>query len=192
MIGGSPLATRRFRRRAVVVVSAAALALALGVAPADASLSVKRNDYNRDGNGDIVGLPYPALDCLFRWDGTGGGGFSSGAQVGCGWSQYFGLTAVGDINRDRVGDLVAEDANGFLHAWYGNGSGGFQQPRALGPGWGANGRLFGVGDLNRDGNGDLVAINHVESQLYLWTGNGSGGVNPGTRLQFFSRNWELA
>lgn len=51
---------------------------------------MKRNDYNRDGISDIVGIHGGNL-CLYRWYGNGSGGFNTGVQIGCGgcgWDIY--------------------------------------------------------------------------------------------------------
>ncbi len=135
------------------------------------SLSLLRNDYNRDGISDIVAV---RNDTLYVWYGNGNGGFDYHGTVGNGWTPYAAtLTAVGDINGDGVGDLVAV-ANDYLHRWYGTGGGGFTYGGTYGTGWttyAAN--LTGVGDINGDGKADIVSV--ANDYLHKWYGNGNGG-----------------
>jgi hypothetical protein len=157
-------------------------------------ITVKRNDYNRDGVSDIVAVNFEN-DCLYRWYGNGSGGFGAGAQVSCNWGPYYGsLTAVGDLNRDGTGDLVAINVNDdCLYRWTGNGNGGFNAGTRLGCGWAPY--FFGItgpGDINSDGVGDLVSINTDNQCLYRWYGNGNGGFGAGTQVGCNWGPYELA
>lgn len=149
-----------------------------------AGITVKRNDYNRDGISDIVAINVND-GCLYRWNGNGSGGFGASTQVGCGGSPYrSSLTSVGDINRDGVGDIVAINVNDdCLYRWTGNGSGGFNAGAQVGCGWEPYFfGLTGAGDINSDGVGDLVSINSGSKCLYRWYGNGNGGFGTGAQV----------
>ncbi len=170
---------RRSIRRGVVLAMLSTLVLILGVPSAHAaSISVKRNDYNADGISDIVAMIVGG-DCLYRWNGNSSGSFNAGQSVGCGWSNYFDtLTAVGDINDDGNGDLVAI-FNNTLYRWFGTGGGNFTFAGTYGSGWGRYFEPVGVGDISGDGVGDLVAFNFANNTkvMYRWFGNGNGGFN---------------
>jgi hypothetical protein len=170
--------TRRWLSpRALMLVIAGALTVVVSVTPAHAGISVKRNDYNRDGISDLVAIEFWS-GCLYRWNGNGSGGFGGSTQVGCGWQPYWGrYAAVGDINRDGNGDLVAIQ-NDTLHRWFGTGSGGFAYGGTWGGGWDAYLQPVGVGDISGDGVGDLIAFGGDGAGgriLHRWFGNGSGG-----------------
>ncbi|MFN8074618.1 MAG: VCBS repeat-containing protein [Kineosporiaceae bacterium] len=174
---------------ATAAALAATLALtgaaALTAAPAHAASKVKTNDYDRDGVSDLVAVNRND-NCLYRWSGNGSGGFRTGTKLGCGWQNYVdSLVAVGDINRDGVGDLVAiNKVDGYLYRWYGNGSGSFGASARLGYGWSAfgDGRLFSAGDINRDGVGDLIGMNGVSGAVVRWYGNGAGSFGAAAQI----------
>ncbi|MGN9892390.1 FG-GAP repeat domain-containing protein [Micromonospora sp. L31] len=87
-------------------------------------------DLNGDGNADLVGINN-GNNCLYRFNGNGSGGFSSGVQVGCGWGNFIDIAGLGDFNRDGKGDLVALHSNGDLYRYHGNGSGGYASPSVI-------------------------------------------------------------
>ena len=151
-----------------------------------ASTLVGAGDLNNDGNGDLVATNV-STGCLFRWLGSGGGGFGAGVQVGCGWNPYATtLTGVGDLNGDGNADLVAvNNSTDCLFRWSGTGNGGLGAGTQLGCGWGPydfTGSLSGMGALNGDSAGDLVAINLTTGCLFRWFGNGSGGLGAGAQV----------
>jgi|GEM_PF-2527676 len=88
-----------------------------------------------------------------------------------------------DFNDDGFNDLVAKDADGSL--WlYGNSQrdGAPIGGRSLiSGGWGPYENIIAGGDLNDDGRGDIVARDSGGS-LYLYPGNGAGGLSPRVRI----------
>lgn len=195
---GGTSAPRRFVHRATariaaILVMVAGLAV-VTAAPAHAAVSDKRNDYNRDGISDMVAINRSDY-CLYRWYGTGAGGFGAGVRVGCGWQDHWtSLSAVGDLNRDGNGDLVAigVGTSGYcLFRWLGDGNGGFGTKIQLGCGWEPYtfnlngfdyGAIYSAGDLNNDGAGDLLAVNKNNNCMWRWYGNGAGGFGAGAQL----------
>jgi hypothetical protein len=142
--------------------------------------SQPRNDFDGDGNSDILGINDAGE--LYRWLGNGNGGFGAGVRVGAGWGPYAGLVvAPGDLNGDRKADLVAVNAEGRLVRWYGNGAGGFGAGVELGSGWGIYAASLAGGDFNNDGAADLVGIS-ADDHLLRWNGNGAGGFDAAVKL----------
>jgi len=140
-------------------------------------LAVKRNDYNRNSVSDVVGIR-TSDGCLAEWSGNGNGGMDYIGDIGCGWDSYTELTAVGDINRDSVGDLVAiRKSDGCIARWTGTGTGGFAYIGDYGCGWNSYAELTGAGDINRDGVADLVAVRKSDGCIARWMGNGNGGLD---------------
>jgi hypothetical protein len=142
-----------------------------------ASLTIKRNDYDRDGISDLVGVRN-GDGCLARWRGTSAGGLTYIGDYGCGWEQYTELTAVGDITGDGRGDLVAvRRSDGCLARWKGLSGFGFSYFGDAGCGWDRYAELTGTGDFNRDGVGDLVAIRRSDGCIARWKGTSGGGLS---------------
>lgn len=139
------------------------------------SLGVKRNDYNRDGISDLVGVHW-ATGCMYRFAGITDGRFGQPTFVGCGWEHFQNLEAVGDVNGDGNGDLVGiRISNGCLARWKGNGNGGFTYAGDYGCGWNNYNELAGAGDFTRDGIPDLVAVRRSDGCLARWKGNRAFG-----------------
>lgn len=111
------------------------------------------------------GIPWqgPGMDCTL-------------VGTGCGWDAYTELTAVGDITRDGVGDVVAvRRSDGCLGRWRGDATGGLDYAGDVGCGWDSYAELTGVGDITRDGIGDLVGVRSADGCIARWRGNGNGG-----------------
>jgi hypothetical protein len=145
-----------------------------GEAGAATSIGLLRNDYNRDGVSDLVGVRF-SDGCLARWRGNGSGGFTYIGDAGCGWNSYHDLVGLGDLNRDGVGDLVAvRNSDGCLARWRGDGSFGFSYMGDAGCGWN-NYTIAGPGDFNGDGVADLIGRRKSDGCLARWVGTGNGG-----------------
>lgn len=150
--------TQSAGRRSVILLGAvlAGVLIAASLAAPSAhalGVTVKRNDYNRDGISDIVGVN-DGDGCLYRWNGNGSGSFGTGVQLGCDWGAYAdSLASVGDINRDGNGDLVSINTSSeCLYIWLGAGNGRFGTGRLFGCNWGDyHHNITGPGDLNGDG-----------------------------------------
>jgi hypothetical protein len=147
---------------------------------------VGAGDLNNDGAGDLLAVNQ-ATGCMFRWFGSGAGGFGLAAQLGCGWNPYVGtVTGAGDINSDGNADIVGIDSvSDCLFRWFGDGSGGFGTGTQVGCGWGpfsGGGAVSGLGALNGDSLGDLVAINIETGCLFRWLGAGGGNYGVGGQL----------
>jgi hypothetical protein len=146
-----------------------------GEAGAASSIGLLRNDYNRDGLSDLVGVRN-SDGCLSRWRGNGNGAFTFVGTTGCGWEQYRDLTGVGDFNRDGRGDLVGiRRSDGCLGRWRGTSSSSFTYIGDAGCGWEQYRSLAGPGDINGDGVADLIGVRIADGCIARWHGTGSGG-----------------
>ena len=91
-------------------------------------------DLNGDRRGDTVGVNRDN-GCLYAYTTTTAVTLGRATLVGCGWGGMNYLTSPGDMNRDRLGDLVARAADGSLWFYQGRLGGGVRSGIKVGSGW---------------------------------------------------------
>jgi hypothetical protein len=122
---------------------------------------------------------------LYRYPGTGAGGFGTRQQIGSGWSSMSLVTGVGDMTGDGNRDVVARDARGRLLLYTGTTAGRLSGPIVLGSGWTGMNLLLGPGDFTGDGRPDIVARDNA-GRLWLYAGRGGGDIASGVQI---GRGW---
>ena len=155
--------------------------------PTIRTLAVQRQNFprgiiNHDFNGDSVpDILAPSGDGT-PYLGTGDP-FAPRVGIGHGWGGMdliVGSPALAGGNRV---DLIArEAATGRLYVYHGNGHGGFAGRTSWGLGWNSMSAVIAPGDWNGDGRSDLIAVHRVTGNLYLYRGNGAGGVSAAVQI----------
>ncbi|MFD9487013.1 FG-GAP repeat domain-containing protein [Streptomyces sp. NPDC059991] len=92
-------------------------------------------DYTGDGRADIVARTPSGTLYLYEGTGSATAPFKTRVKIGDGWQQYTQLAAIGDIDGDGKGDLVAANSRGDLYRYSATGTGTFQPRVKLGGGW---------------------------------------------------------
>lgn len=91
-------------------------------------------DLNGDGHGDL--LAQDRSNELWRYDGTGAGGFKARVKVFDDWgASYDTVVGVGDLTGDGRADLVSRDSSGNAWRNNGNGNGTFGGRTKIATGW---------------------------------------------------------
>ncbi len=138
------------------------------------------------GNGEV--FIYKSGGGVEALDGTTGSGFGAS------------LSGVGDLNRDGYDDVIvgapADSGYGSATLTFGNGGAAdttFSEANVYGFG----STVIGAGDFNGDGFAD-VAVTALDADtlngssedgaVFIYYGNGAGGLNPGEIIEGFDTN----
>jgi hypothetical protein len=137
-------------------------------------------DLNADGRGDVLARDGAGVLWLYPGTGRPGAPLGGRVRVGAGWGSFF-LLGTGDMDGDLTADVLARDGSGRLWLYPGTGSGGVGAPalatrRLVGNGWNVMNALVGAGDVDYDGRPDLLARDRTTGVLWLYPGNGAGGL----------------
>lgn len=124
----------------------------------------------------------PRTGALRLYPGDGSGGFTAPRTLGHGWSAFTELAGVQDWHGRGTTGLVARDGVGRLWYYPGDGRGGFAGTRQIGQGWNGMDVISFAGDLDGDGRPDLIARDAATQSLWLYSGDGGGGVRNGRRI----------
>ncbi|HET7399521.1 MAG TPA: VCBS repeat-containing protein [Intrasporangium sp.] len=91
-------------------------------------------DVTGDGATDVLARE-TATGSLWLYPGNGSGGWLPRVQVGTGWQGFSALAAPGDLNGDRIPDVLARDGTGALWLYPRSPSGGWLPRTQVGWGW---------------------------------------------------------
>jgi hypothetical protein len=184
---------RRQRRLRLTLLAAAATAAAVAVPGAAAAQSESpdeaveaqavqsRNDFNGDGNQDLMVVRKADGNLLF-YAGNGDGTFDASVPVSGGWGQM-DVAMVGDATGDGLADLRARDnRTGILWTYPGNGAGGLGDRVQADTGWNAIG-AFAPGTLadGADESG-LFGVNRTDGKLYYYASLADGTLADGVAI----------
>ena len=125
------------------------------------------NDVNRDGRMDLVYLSGSSVVVRI---GNGDGTF--GNEVASDVGATPAAKAVGDVNGDRILDVVTSNSDGTVTVMLGAGNGTFTPAETYHVGSGAG--SIALTDLNGDGKVDIAVADPTAGVTYLLTGNADG------------------
>ncbi|MDJ0380417.1 FG-GAP-like repeat-containing protein [Streptomyces sp. G-G2] len=148
-------------------------------------------DFNGDGKQDIAGIDANSNMKLYTGDGAGSVGGGSDMLGSNGLWKGFKSIAAADFNGDGKQDIAGIDANNNLKLYTGDGAGHLSGGTNM---LGSTGLWKGftsitAADFNGDGKQDISGID-ANSNLKLYTGNGTGTVSGGTNMLGSTGLWK--
>lgn len=200
MNGSGRGAARLLRRGAAVGLAAV---LAVGLVPAaqaaeydGAAEATARNDFDDDGNADVIAARPNGELLLYRGDGASGW-LGAPAVIGTGFypqDHVFGMkdfTLAGDVDDDGRDDVLARDRDGSnLRVYRGNGRGGFLGFSIwVSTGWAKYEEVLPV-DVDLDGYVDLYALDRDAGHLDFYRGRQGVSFAKAVRVATGVGNWE--
>jgi hypothetical protein len=149
-------------------------------------------DVNNDGYLDIVSTStHIASRALTVLLGNGQGAFRR-IEKPLRTSQPW-FAAVGDLNKDRIPDLViTHSERSELTVLIGNGSGEFMEAADSPFNLGSSAWHVAIADLNRDGNADVLAAANTGVRVLFGDGKGQFVAAPGSPFLTGSGTWRFA
>ena len=132
-------------------------------------------DVTGDHHPDVVAVE-AGTGALRVYPTSGTGRWLSSIRDASNWSGYDRVLTAGLWDGDGVSDVIARDAAGVLYLRRGTTSGTFGPPEEIGRGWQVYDLIIPVGDFDGDGNADLLARGASDGSLWLYRGDGAGGV----------------
>jgi hypothetical protein len=127
-------------------------------------------DLDDDGDLDLVATARLAKPSLNIWRGDSNVSF---APIKPTWTDIgYGALAMGDINNDRLPDIVAAGHLGAVQTLLNDGQGGFTETTLQRKNDGYEAAQ--LADLNGDGHQDLILLGFEEAGLEIYLGDGTG------------------
>ena len=132
-------------------------------------------DWNGDGKADVVGRN-ATTKRLYAYYGDGTGTFGATHRtLSLAWGGYDLTIGAGDLNRDGHPDLLARGTDGRLWLVPGTGA-GLGARKLLASAWKGYDLTAGGSDVTGDGKPDVVARGSSSKAVYVWPGDGQGGL----------------
>ncbi|WP_430498449.1 LamG-like jellyroll fold domain-containing protein [Micromonospora trifolii] len=152
-----------------------------------ADLMVYSKDFSGDGKPDIIYRNSTDKN-LYLLKGNGSGGWLSATPtlIGPNVSAANLLVSPGDFDGDGKADVIyRSSADNNLYMLRGNGSGGWLSTTAtrIVTGWSSAKALLSAGDFDGDKLADLLYLKSTDNDMYLVSGNGTGGWATGSSIK---------
>jgi hypothetical protein len=145
-------------------------------------------DYNGDGKSDVL-VRRASDGKLYFYSGNGSAGFGPIGSWGTELQNLTLIETAGDFNGDGFADVIGRvGTTGELYLYPGDGQGSYDHSARvrIGTGWNSMSAIAIGHDYNGDGKPDVLARESSTGSLWLYPGNGAGGL--GTRTQV-STGW---
>jgi hypothetical protein len=140
-------------------------------------------DYNGDGKSDVL-VRRASDGNLSLYPGNGSAGFGPIGSWGTELQNLTLIETAGDFNGDGFSDVIGRvGTTGELYLYPGNGQGNYDHSARvrIGTGWNSMSAIATGHDYNGDGRPDLIAREQSTGYLWLYPGNGAGGLGTRTK-----------
>jgi hypothetical protein len=164
---------------------------------------VGTGDFNGDGEpSDFVARRSDGTLWFYAGTGTATSyttdpGYRPAVQIGAGWGVYDALVGSGDLNSDRIPDLIARRPDGAVMLYTGTGKAGvagnegYNTAVQIANGWQNYVDLTAPGDFSGDGIPDLLG-RKADGTLWLIQGTGKASANATFRAPVqIGTNWSI-
>ncbi|MFG1888060.1 FG-GAP-like repeat-containing protein [Micromonospora sp. NPDC049051] len=151
-----------------------------------ANVMFGRGDFSGDGKVDVLWRrASDGVLFMMRGNGTGGWVTAQSEQIGTGFNSQDLMLSPGDFNGDNKVDVITRDGTTKnLMLFTGNGTGGWISGvgTQIASGPGSADIVFSGGDHDGDAKPDVMWRQASSKDVYLLTGNGTGGWKTGVSV----------
>jgi FG-GAP-like repeat len=145
------------------------------------------NDFNGDGNSDILWRNIDGSVALWQMDGNTPISQAMIGYVGTDWK----IAGTGDFNDDGNSDILWRNTDGSVALWQmdGNTTLSANVIGYVGTDW----KIAGTGDFNGDGNSDILWRN-TNGSVAIWEMNGATTIKASlvTPYSAIDNSWKIA
>jgi SpoIID/LytB domain protein len=131
--------------------------------------------WDQDNRADVIERD---AGVLYYHPGNGAGGLFPRQRISSGWDVVDLIVGPGDFDGDGHTDFLARRKDtGWLVVYRGDGAGHVINTKYLFSGWGQFRLIIAPGDITGDRRPDVLAVRASDNAMFVYAGNGAGGLS---------------